>query len=383
MLTRFRKKLFKVRSSMASNKNDNKQKHSLNSNKNINRKYSGKESKHISSAEKPTIVATRQWVFRSPPRGLDAYVLCESFADNGICNYSSQCIEAHGLEELEEWNERFECRKIKMEKDRDKELVGKTYTEQLLEKWTLASSPDKIMKERLEGVEETCSNELVTTVSSKVSKRDWTFVLKTKRLLKAVALIQDGHRSHFTIKGVFPAGPKLNASGQIEGNKVVEAKLTSDQEWVAAPETFKYSETDTVTENFIYVGFTTEIYGTFRQSVVFDFGSEPILVKHLCIDVVPVSEYDKLLEIRNNILLSTNERWNDSNSHIIPYMQSGPTYSIHPTSASDDIMEADLIAVRYQKIYKYYFLTIISFDAFVELPVPKFQHLYSNSIDYN
>lgn len=338
---------------MASNKNENKHSNNskqTNSNKNIIRKYPGKDLKHHpNSSEKNTSALGREWKFRSPPRGLDAYVLCENFEDSEVCSYSNQCIEAHGVEELAEWNERFEYRKIKMEKAHDKELVGKTYTEQLLEKWALASSPDKIMKEKLECVEEACSNEpLVTTVSSKVSKRDWTFVLKAKRLLKAVALIQDGHRSHFSIKGVFPAGPKLNASGQVEGNKVVEAKLTSDQEWVA-PEFIKYAETTSADgplfENFIYVGFTTDIYGTFRQSVVFDFGSEPVLVKHLCIDVVPVSEYDKIQEIRNNILLSTKERWNESNSNIIPYVQAGPTYSIHPTSSTDEIIEAKLIEV--------------------------------------
>lgn len=32
--------------------------------------------------------------------------------------------------------------------------------------------------------------------------------------------------------------------------------------------------------------------------MVFDFGTEPVLVKHLCVDVVPVSDADKMKEIR-------------------------------------------------------------------------------------
>jgi hypothetical protein len=300
------------------------------------------------------IIAGRDWKWRCPPRGLtsESYILCESFSENGICFYGNQCVEAHGEEELIEWKERFEYRKIKLQKARDKELYGKSYTEQLLEKWTQASSPEKIMKEKLEFVEETCSNELITTVSSKVSKRDWTFVLKSKRLLKAVALLQDAHRTHFTIKQVFPAEPKITASGQYEGNKVVEAELTSDQEWVANnAESSKFTEPNDsgnvpLLEHRVKIVFSTDIYGTFRQSVVFDFGVEPILVKHLCIDVVPVTEYDKIQEIKNEILLSANERWNESNATIIPYTQSYTSYNIHNTYG--DAEKENELLERYQ-----------------------------------
>lgn len=97
-----------------------------------------------------------------------------------------------------------------------------------------ASSPDKVMREKIDGIDETCSNELVTTVSSKVSKREWTFVLKTKRMLKAVALLQDAHRNHYQLKQVYPAEPRppTKRGGQSSGNKVTEAELISDQEWV-------------------------------------------------------------------------------------------------------------------------------------------------------
>lgn len=280
-------------------------------------------------------------------------MLCETFSETGGCSYGNQCVEAHGEEELVEWKERFEYRKVKLQKARDKELYGKSYTEQLLEKWTQASSPEKILKEKLEYVEETCSNELVTTVSSKVSKRDWTFVLKTKRLLKAVALLQDAHRTHFTIKQVFPAEPKVNASGQFEGNKVVEAELTSDQEWVASnSDSSKYTDTAEnvpVLEHRVKIVFSTDIYGTFRQSVVFDFGVEPTLVKHLCIDVVPVTEYDKIQEIRNEILLSTNERWNTTNANIAAYTQSYPhTVHNHQAAYMTDVEKETDLLERYQ-----------------------------------
>lgn len=56
------------------------------------------------------------------------------------------------------------------------------------------------MKDKLEGVEEFKTGNLSTTVSSKNSQREWTFLLKTKKRIKAVALLQDAHRNHFSIR---------------------------------------------------------------------------------------------------------------------------------------------------------------------------------------
>lgn len=55
--------------------------------------------------------------------------------DNGTCHYGNQCVEAHGQDELLEWQERFEYRKMRMQRACEKELFGKSFTEQLLEKW--------------------------------------------------------------------------------------------------------------------------------------------------------------------------------------------------------------------------------------------------------
>lgn len=78
----------------------------------------------------------RDWKWRPPPRGYsaDSYGLCESFADNAVCHYGNQCVEAHGTEELHEWKERFEYRKMRLQRACEKELYGKSYTEQLLDK---------------------------------------------------------------------------------------------------------------------------------------------------------------------------------------------------------------------------------------------------------
>ncbi|XP_058833823.1 probable helicase with zinc finger domain [Topomyia yanbarensis] len=299
----------------------------------------------------------RDWKWRPPPRGFTAesYSLCENYLDNQTCHYGNQCVEAHGIDELNEWKERFEYRKKKLQRARDKELYGKSYTEQLLERWVQAPSPDKVMKEKIEGVEESCSQDLVTTVSSKVSKREWTFVLKTRRLLRAVALLQDAHRNHFLIKQIFPGEPRSGSVckklGQtITVNKVVEAELTSDQEWVATSDYSKLgdlaSETNPLLEHRVKVIFNTDIYGTFRQAVVFDLGHEPVLVKHLCVDVVPVTEVDKIQEIRKDIVMSTSERWDETNSEIIEFTTTIIPHMQTPAYAADAEREKDLL-LRY------------------------------------
>lgn len=195
------------------------------------------------------------------------------------------------------------------------------------------------MKEKLEGVEETCSADLITTVSSKVSKREWTFVLKTKRLLKAVALLQDAHRNHFSLKQVFPGEPKANKKGR-DTHKVVEADLQSDQEWTSSTVDKAIDlERNPVLEHRIKVGFSTDIYGTFRQSVVFDFGTEPVLVRHLCVDVVPVTDADKIKEIRKEMVLSSSKRWDCDNSDIVPF--SSPVYPDLATPYGKETCERD------------------------------------------
>lgn len=222
----------------------------------------------------------------------------------------------------------------------EKELYGKSYTEQLLEKWVNAPSPDRIMNERVEGVEETVSNDLVTTVSSKTSTRDWTFTVKTKRSLHAVALLQDAHRNHFVISQVIPDNATVESA--------TPAELTSDQEWVSAtPTSVTQTEEDTaetrLLEHQVKVVFSTDIYGTFRQTVVFDFGQQPVLIKQICVDVIPVSDADKIQEIRNEMVLSTAERWNSDNAKICLYTTPFVPHLTTPAYLADELREKELL----------------------------------------
>ena len=93
-------------------------------------------SAHCQSESHQTVIMSdegRDWHFRAPPRGLtaDAYTLCE---DASACRYGAQCVEAHSPDELAEWRERFQYRKMKLQRACEKELFGKSYTEEILER---------------------------------------------------------------------------------------------------------------------------------------------------------------------------------------------------------------------------------------------------------
>lgn len=178
-----------------------------------------------------------------------------------MCSFGSNCVEAHGDDELKEWKERFEIRKHKLEKSL-KTQYGKSYTEDLLERLHQSTNPERIMKERLDGVEVTCSNELNLTVSSKTCKRDWIFVLKTTKMLKAVALLQDEHRTHFAIKHVYPMFPGKQSSNQVEGGLCL-LPLASNQEWLANVDANRESESEMIVTHRIKISFQTDIYGKY------------------------------------------------------------------------------------------------------------------------
>lgn len=93
-------------------------------------------------------------------------------------------------------------------------------------------------------------------------------------------------------------------------------KPVNEQEWTNGRDSTWENEGTEMLEYKIKVGFKTEIYGTFRQSVVFDFGSDPVLVKHLCVDVVPVTDADRMKEIRKVCLNLQNTLYSYECKHL-------------------------------------------------------------------
>lgn len=79
----------------------------------------------------------------------------------------------------------------------------------------------------------------------------------------------------------------------------------------------------------------------------FDFiGLDAILVKHFCIDVVPLEEYDKIQEIKNDILTVTRTRWNSTNAELVAY-KPVQIYSVHSSTAAQDTEKETELLERY------------------------------------
>ena len=81
---------------------------------------------------------------------------------------------------------------------------------------------------------------------------------------------------------------------------------------------------------FFQVSFSTEIFGTFRQSLVFDFGLEPLLMKELCVDSCPVTDLDQLTE---DLILNQSGRWDINNISVIEFSPKSVKHLLHSLHA--------------------------------------------------
>uniref|UniRef100_A0A673C6Z3 Probable helicase with zinc finger domain n=1 Tax=Sphaeramia orbicularis TaxID=375764 RepID=A0A673C6Z3_9TELE len=249
------------------------------------------------------------WQFRPPPRGVtssEEYTLCKRYLEQGLCRYGAQCTSAHSQEELMEWQKRYASRLIRLKQQQESKHFTENYMETLIEKWMNSLSPEKVLSDCLEGVNVEMSSSLSVTVTTKKSSHSWTFSLlcKPARKLFRIALLYDAHRPHFSITGV-SAGDRLQPVPK------------GCQEWTAGEET----AADNGLDHCVYkvaVGFSTEIFGTFRQTVVFDFGSEPVLMQRIMVDAASIEDLEHLMAARQQLLI-TAKRWDSSCKTIVEF----------------------------------------------------------------
>ena len=258
----------------------------------------------------------RDWRHRPPPRGVgsESYATCAQFLSEGHCRFGSQCVEAHNEEELAEWKERFEYRKARAQ--RATKLFGKSFVEVVLDKLAAAKGQvERVVTPRIVGIACDCSNRLDVQVSRKNEALAWVFEIRAgPHLLQDVGLLNDANRRHFSLDYVKHSAADRGSSdsslrtfslpredGDGGGNA---------QEW-SHPCLNKYpggSKKLDMTYR-VKVAFRTDIFGTFRQSVIFHFsGLEQVrgrksffmegknlltscfqyLRRDLCVDLVPL-----------------------------------------------------------------------------------------------
>lgn len=259
----------------------------------------------------------REWKHRPPPRGLSAeeYMLCQTYKDTHTCRLWSECVFAHSESEIGEWRERFEYRAMKLERAREKQLHGATYADHLLEKLSQTQQQQNIITEKSEGLVTHMSSEANMRVSEKPSETEWEITLKLPKPLRVVALLHDTHRTRFTIRTI----SIIDRSQQFN----VSYTPSNDQEWTNPMK--EYMEKSAF-EAKITISFHSAIYGTFRQAVVFDYGSEPVLMQRLCVDVVPLDVLSTLEETKST-LLTRSDRWCPENAQIVEFIPKSNDYS--------------------------------------------------------
>ncbi|KAA0705294.1 Zinc finger domain [Triplophysa tibetana] len=253
------------------------------------------------------------WKFRPPPRGVtssEEYTLCKRFLEQGLCRYGAQCTSAHSQEELTEWQQRYASRLIRLKQQQDGKHFTENYMEALIEKWINSLTPERVMNDCVDGVTVNHSSDLSITVNSKKSSHSWTFNLfcKPVRTLHRIALLYDANRPHFSIAAV-SAG---DGSTQVP-QEVAEGGC---QEWSAAGLVQNGMDHCVYT---VVVSFTTEIFGTFRQTVVFDFGSEPVLMHRVMVDAACIEDLEHLMQARQQLLM-TAKRWDSLCKTIVEFV---------------------------------------------------------------
>ncbi|KAM6972573.1 putative helicase with zinc finger domain isoform 1-T1 [Aplochiton taeniatus] len=273
------------------------------------------------------------WQFRPPPRGVtssEEYTLCKRFLEQGLCRYGAQCTSAHSQEELMEWQKRYASRLIRLKQQQESTHFTENYMEALIEKWMNSLSPERVLSDYLEGVNVETNSSLSVTVTTKKSSHAWTFSLfcKPARKLYRIALLYDAHRPHFSITGV--------SAGVDSGGQRLQGVHDAGQEWTPGEEALQAN--DNGLDHCVYkvaVGFSTEIFGTFRQTIVFDFGSEPVLMQRIMVDAASIEDLEHLMQARQQLLM-TAKRWDSSCKTIVEF---GPNETVE--------LERSLLA-RYQ-----------------------------------
>uniref|UniRef100_A0A8C2PRS0 Probable helicase with zinc finger domain n=1 Tax=Cyprinus carpio TaxID=7962 RepID=A0A8C2PRS0_CYPCA len=253
------------------------------------------------------------WQFRPPPRGVtssEEYTLCKRFLEQGLCRYGAQCTSAHSQEELTEWQQRYASRLIRLKQQQEGKHFTENYMEALIEKWINSLTPERVMNDCVDGVTVEHSSDLSITVNTKKSSHAWTFTLfcKPVRTLHRIALLYDANRPHFSITAV-SAG---DASTQVP-QEVCEGGC---QEWSAAGLVQNGMDHCVYT---VEVSFSTEIFGTFRQTAVFDFGSEPVLMQRVMVDAASIEDLEHLMQARQQLLM-TAKRWDSSCKTIVEFV---------------------------------------------------------------
>ncbi|XP_036427088.1 helicase with zinc finger domain 2 [Colossoma macropomum] len=194
------------------------------------------------------------WLYRDPPWTSKVFKLCERRA---TCEYGDSCMDAHSIEELQEWRYRHKAARKKTRAAGAQGLLS--YQDSLLEEYRHSKNKEMIMVETLPEVSVSCDSDLIISVRQQHIPHRWKFTVTSKIALDVVALMRQDVGATFVL-----------------GKDSREERSYSNGFWFETQDT---SNTQKVYE--VIVSFTSDHKGFYEQWLVFDFDMRPVLLQRL------------------------------------------------------------------------------------------------------
>ncbi|XP_007903968.1 probable helicase with zinc finger domain [Callorhinchus milii] len=262
------------------------------------------------SSEQDTKENDCRWKFRPPPRGvvgIDEYSLCCRYLEYGACHFEDLCVFAHSDPELVEWRERHAYRQLQYQQQREQQQ-GTSYSEKLIEKWLNNPSADRVVSRVLEGVRVESSRELNQVSDGRTYSFAWifSFTCNPPRLLHQVAFLSNSYTHCFHIASI--------AAGDSDSLHPYSI-LPHCQEWSRDS-----SGQNRIEEHSyqIAIKFYSQVFGNFQQTILFDFGSEPVLMQTVTVSA-PSDKAAEALSHHQQQSLTTSQRWEATCKQIVEF----------------------------------------------------------------
>lgn len=190
--------------------------------------------------------------FRPPPAGLSAseFRLCVQYQKIRTCRLGNQCVEAHGIEELNEWTIQWNLRKDQISKNIEENVLAQSFLQKLQLDCTQTEDLESIFAPNLPFVDIQVQEKAHVTLTTKPATTKWKIWVKSSKVLQNVALLEDNHRENFKIQNVLMQTD--SKQGQMTKNC---------QEW-------HNSSCENLGILAITIKFQANVYGSFGQSVI-------------------------------------------------------------------------------------------------------------------
>jgi len=220
------------------------------------------------------------------------------------CRLVELCPGAHSLRELEEWRRR---REVQL----SKQLQKGVYSDKILKEVLNQSNSLAPMVENLAGVKVVCDEKEKIKMACRSSAATWNFIISSQKFLKGISMLHVENLQHFSLSEVCRV-----RNGNITELKADQKQCTIDdkEETVDKSTNYQYR---------IKLKFSTKVFGSFKQSLILDFGTKPLLYKTVEVTVAPDSIEDDLNSAQESILTVANV-WEESNSNIIKFEPAPP-----------------------------------------------------------